>query len=92
MKHGMILAFDDYYCYSARTLSGERRACLEFLQADSRFHFSPFAQFGWHGMSFIVEDRVTHPSPQPASSSMSCRDWMSGSKDSFTMAISHRKG
>jgi hypothetical protein len=66
MKHGMIVALDDYYCYSAHSLSGERRACLEFLQRDSRFHFSPFAQFGWHGMSFIVEDRVMHPSPQPA--------------------------
>jgi len=65
MKHGMILAFDDYYCYSARTLSGERRACLEFLQDDDRFHFSPFAQFGWHGMSFIVEDRALHASRQP---------------------------
>lgn len=65
MKHGMILALDDYYCYSPRTLSGERLACLEFLLNDSRFHFSPFVQFGWHGMSFIVEDRAMHPSPQP---------------------------
>lgn len=65
MKHGMILALDDYYCYSARTLSGERRACLEFLRDDGRFHFSPFVQFGWHGMSFIVEDWAVHPSRQP---------------------------
>lgn len=61
----MILALDDYYCYSPRTLSGERLACLEFLLNDSRFHFSPFVQFGWHGMSFVVEDRAMHPSPQP---------------------------
>lgn len=65
MKHGMILALDDYYCYSPHTLSGERLACLEFLLNDSRFHFSPFVQFGWHGMSFVVEDRAMHPSPQP---------------------------
>lgn len=65
MKHGMILALDDYYCYSPRTLSGERLACLEFLLNDCRFHFSPFVQFGWHGMSFVVEDRTKHPSPQP---------------------------
>ncbi|RBP07337.1 macrocin-O-methyltransferase TylF [Roseiarcus fermentans] len=65
MKHGMILALDDYYCYSPRTLSGERLACLEFLLNDRRFHFSPFVQFGWHGMSFIVEDRAKHPSQQP---------------------------
>jgi O-methyltransferase len=65
MKHGMIVALDDYYCYSARTISGERRACLEFLREDDRFHFSPFAQFGWHGMSFIVEDRALLLSPRP---------------------------
>jgi len=65
MKHGMILALDDYYCYSPRTLSGERLACPELLLNDSRFHFSPFAQFGWHGISFVVEDRAMHPSPQP---------------------------
>jgi hypothetical protein len=47
------------------TRSGERLACLEFLLNDSRFHFSPFAQFGWHGISFVVEDRAMHPSPQP---------------------------
>jgi hypothetical protein len=64
MKHGMILVLDDYYCYSPRTLSGERLACLEFLLNDSRFHFSPFGQFSWHGMSFVVEDRAMHPSPQ----------------------------
>ena len=65
MKHGMILALDDYYCFSARTLSGERRACLEFLRDDGQFHFSPFVQFGWHGMSFIVEDLSLHQSRQP---------------------------
>jgi hypothetical protein len=36
MKHGMMIAFDDYYCYTAQTLSGERKACLDFLQKDSR--------------------------------------------------------
>jgi len=65
MKHGMILALDDYFCYSPHTLSGERLACLEFLRNDRRFHFSPFVQFGWHGMSFIVEDRAMPPSSDP---------------------------
>lgn len=57
-KHGMIIAFDDYYCYSGTALSGERRALIEYLSTDRRYHFSPYAQFGWHGMSFIVEDRI----------------------------------
>jgi O-methyltransferase len=58
MKHGMIVAFDDYYCYSATRFSGERRACIEFLDADTRFQFSPYVQYGWHGMSFVVEERA----------------------------------
>ncbi len=57
IQHGTIVAFDDYYCYSAAALAGERRACAEFLNVDSRFHFSPYHQFGWHGMSFVVEDK-----------------------------------
>jgi hypothetical protein len=27
LKHGMIIAFDDYYCWSATQVSGERKAC-----------------------------------------------------------------
>jgi len=57
LKHGMLIAFDDYYCFSGSQLSGERRAALEFLSRNSRFLFSPYLPFGWHGMSFIVEDR-----------------------------------
>jgi len=57
IRHGTIIAFDDYFCFSAAALAGERLACAEFLKANSRFHFSPYCQFGWHGMSFIVEGR-----------------------------------
>lgn len=57
MKHGMIIAFDDYYCYSPDLPSGERLAFLEFAASSTEYHFLPFAQFGWHGMSFIVESR-----------------------------------
>jgi len=61
MKNGMIIAFDDYYCFSAKFISGERKAFLEFMSSDHRFNFSPYVQFGWHGMSFIVEDRSLIP-------------------------------
>jgi hypothetical protein len=54
----MIVAFDDYFCYSRTAVSGERKAFVEYLSTDQRFHFSPYVQFGWHGMSFIVEDRI----------------------------------
>jgi hypothetical protein len=32
-KHGMIVAFDDYFCCSATQISGERRAFVEFVAA-----------------------------------------------------------
>jgi hypothetical protein len=57
-KHGMIIAFDDYYCYSRTALSGERKAFIEYLGTERRYHFLPYVQFGWHGMSFIVEDNI----------------------------------
>ncbi len=57
LKHGMIIAFDDYFCFSDRTVSGERKAFLDILKRDESFDFLPYVQFGWHGMSFIVEDR-----------------------------------
>jgi O-methyltransferase len=61
LKNGMIIAFDDYYCFSKNTLSGERKAFLELTLQDRRFNFEPYVQFGWHGMSFIVEDRSLIP-------------------------------
>jgi O-methyltransferase len=61
LKHGMIIAFDDYYCFSKSALSGERKALLEFRLSDRRFNFAPYVQFGWAGMSFIVEDKSLIP-------------------------------
>ena len=61
LKNGMIIAFDDYYCFSKSALSGERKALLEFTLSDRRFNFAPYVQFGWAGMSFIVEDKSLIP-------------------------------
>lgn len=58
LRHGMIVAFDDYYCWSSTALSGERSACDEFFRDHSTFSLAPYLQFGWHGMSFIVEHRA----------------------------------
>ena len=66
IKHGTILAFDDYYCFSDRQLAGERRAMLEAFSDHPRFRLAPFVQFGWHGMSFIVEDRALEESARGA--------------------------
>jgi hypothetical protein len=70
MKHGMIVALDDYFCASATALAGERKALLEFLATDSRFHFLPYVQFGWHGMSFQLEDRSLLPPIGQANSAL----------------------
>jgi hypothetical protein len=57
LKHGMIIAFDDYFCWSPSQISGERRAMLELLTRQNRWALVPLFSFGWHGNSFVVEDR-----------------------------------
>jgi O-methyltransferase len=57
IKHGTVLAFDDYFCYSSTALAGERLACAEFLNENSNFRLSPYCQFHCAGMAFIVEDK-----------------------------------
>jgi hypothetical protein len=61
LKHGMILAFDDYFCMSPQTVAGERLAFLEMEAALSQFHFLPYIQFGTAAISFLVEDRSLLP-------------------------------
>ena len=57
LKHGMVIAFDDYYCWSALHRYGERQAMLECFGAQDCWELLPCIQFGWHGQSFVVEDR-----------------------------------
>ncbi len=57
LQHGMILAFDDYYCFSAAMASGERLAAAEAFAGNPQWRLLPYMHFGWHGMSFIVEAR-----------------------------------
>ena len=60
LQHGMILAFDDYYCYSSEVPSGERLALAEaFRDNSTEWRLLPYAQFAWAGMSFIVESAKT---------------------------------
>jgi len=58
LKHGMIIAFDDYYCWSDSQLSDERLAMLEVFAANDQWHLLPYTNIGWHGASFIVEDKA----------------------------------
>jgi O-methyltransferase len=57
LKHGMIIAFDDYYCWSATQVSGERKACADIFRDNKEWLLVPFMQFGGGGggMSFVVE-------------------------------------
>ena len=57
LKNGMIIAFDDYHCWSAGQISGERRAMMEIFSQNEMWRLVPYLQFGWHGASFFVEDR-----------------------------------
>lgn len=66
LKHGMIVAFDDYYCWSASQISGNRKAMLEFSSGDSRWEWVPYLQIGWHGKSFVIEDTESYPSKERA--------------------------
>jgi hypothetical protein len=58
LKHGMIIALDDYYCWSANQIAGERRALFEFFENNEQWHLLPYIQYGWHGASFIVESKL----------------------------------
>jgi O-methyltransferase len=66
IRQGTIVAFDDYFCYASDALSGERLACAEFLKENPNFHFSPYCQYSWGGMSFIVEDRKLWKTVDPS--------------------------
>ena len=66
LKHGMIIAFDDYYCWSASQAAGERKACAEYFQENPEWILVPFVQFGWGGMSFVVERRALNASSNTA--------------------------
>jgi len=54
LKHGMIIAFDDYFCWSSSQVSGERRACGEFFRDSPQWRLLPFQAYGG-GMAFVVE-------------------------------------
>lgn len=57
LHHGMIIAFDDYYCWSPTQVSGERKACAEYFRDNEKWVLLPFIKYGWGGMSFVVEDK-----------------------------------
>ena len=61
LRHGMVIACDDYYCFSTTHASGERQALAELFEGNEDWRLLPFVQWGWHGMSFIVEQASEGP-------------------------------
>lgn len=59
LKNGMIIAFDDYWCYGSDGVSGERRAFIEVFESAPKWRFEPYMPYGWSGMSFVVEERAS---------------------------------
>jgi hypothetical protein len=57
LVHGAVIAFDDWFCAGQDAPSGERLAAKEFFDAQGRWDVVPFVQYGWHGMSFVLERR-----------------------------------
>ncbi len=55
LKHGMILAFDDYFCWSPTAVSAERSAMLEFSHQNPQWHFERYHDVHRAGVSFVVE-------------------------------------
>lgn len=55
LKHGMIIAFDDYWCWSPTDVSGERSAFIEFQAEHPQWNFLRYKEVNWGGTSFVVE-------------------------------------
>ena len=62
LKAGMIVAFDDYYCWSPAGVSGERSALSEFLDTHPQWHFERYKDIHRSGVAFVVEpaNQVNH--------------------------------
>jgi O-methyltransferase len=58
VKQGMVIACDDYHLLSTTAAAGERAAIMEFFPRElPQFVLIPYVQYGYAGMSFVVEER-----------------------------------
>ena len=55
LKHGMVLAFDDWFCWTPTDVSGERHAFDELRAAHPQWHFERYKDVHRAGVSFVVE-------------------------------------
>jgi O-methyltransferase len=52
---GSVLLFDDWRCFRNLPDRGEQRACREWLEQNPQIKLREFVDFGFHGVSFTVE-------------------------------------
>lgn len=57
LQSGTIVCFDDWFTFEGRPDRGEQLAAQEFLDGHPNIEFGDYAQFGWHGKSFIAHVR-----------------------------------
>ena len=57
LKHGMIIAFDDNYCWSANQLSGERRAMPRFFEDNEQWSLQLLSSSVGPLHLFVVESK-----------------------------------
>ncbi len=61
LKHGMIVGFDDWFCWSPTEPSGERVALEEFLGDHPQWRFYRYRNIHWSGLAFVVESTDSLP-------------------------------
>ena len=61
LKHGMMVALDDYFVYSRDQASGARRAVVESFGKSREWRLLPYFQFAWGGQSFVLESKRILP-------------------------------
>jgi len=54
LQPGTVICFDDFYCFNGSPERGEQLAVREFLKAHRDVQLVDYANFGWHGKSFLV--------------------------------------
>ena len=64
LKHGMIVAFDDYWTYTSHHVSGERWPSTS-SSGTPEWNFVPYRHIFHVGQTYIVEDAAAIPTRAP---------------------------
>lgn len=56
-QDGTLIVFDDFNCNHANPQLGERKALIDAFSTQTRYSYSQFFSYGWHGQVFFVHDQ-----------------------------------